>query len=94
MSADPEAQPLKRFAFSLVKQTSSLLCCCESRPSAGMPVVAVGAPVTKISLICLLPAPRRRPLSKVVKGHVWFPPLGKMRPLPATASQGKSPVPP
>ena len=24
----------------------------------------------------------------------WFPPLGKMRPLPATASQGKSPVPP
>ena len=23
-----------------------------------------------------------------------FPPLGKMRPLPATASQGKSPVPP
>ena len=25
---------------------------------------------------------------------MWFPPLGKMRPLPATASQGKSPVPP
>ena len=24
----------------------------------------------------------------------WFPALGKMRPLPATASQGKSPVPP
>ena len=24
----------------------------------------------------------------------WFPPLGKMRPLPATASQGKSPLPP
>ena len=24
----------------------------------------------------------------------WFPPLGKMRPLAATASQGKSPVPP
>ena len=24
----------------------------------------------------------------------WVPPLGKMRPLPATASQGKSPVPP
>ena len=24
----------------------------------------------------------------------WFAPLGKMRPLPATASQGKSPVPP
>ena len=24
----------------------------------------------------------------------WFPPLGKMRPLPATASQAKSPVPP
>ena len=24
----------------------------------------------------------------------WFPPLGKMRPLPATASQGKCPVPP
>ena len=26
--------------------------------------------------------------------NTWFPPLGKMRPLPATASQGKSPVPP
>ena len=25
---------------------------------------------------------------------LWVPPLGKMRPLPATASQGKSPVPP
>ena len=24
----------------------------------------------------------------------WVPPLGRMRPLPATASQGKSPVPP
>lgn len=70
MSADPEAHPLKRFAFSLIKQTGSLLCCCESCPSAGMPVVAVGAPVTEISLICLLPALHRRPLSKVVKDHV------------------------
>ena len=88
MSADPEAQPLKRFAFSLVKQTSSLLCCCESRPSAGMPVVAVGAPVTKISLICLLPAPRRRPLSKVVKGHVRHQ-QARHRALPrAAASMG------
>ena len=28
------------------------------------------------------------------RNTTWFPPLGKMRPLPATASQGKSPVPP
>ena len=88
MSADPEAHPLKRFAFSLVKQSSSLLCCCESRPSAGMPVVAVGAPVTEISLICLLPAPHRRPLSKVVKGHVRRQQAGH-RALPrAAASMG------
>lgn len=49
MSADPEARPLKRFAFSLIKQTGSLLCCRESRPSAGMPAVAVGACVTESS---------------------------------------------
>lgn len=70
MSTDPEAHPLKRFAFSLIKQTGSLLCCRESRPSAGMPAVAVGACVTGIFLICLLPAPHRQPLSKVDKGHV------------------------
>lgn len=71
MSTDPEAHPLKRFAFSLIKQTGSLLCCRESRPSAGMPaVVAVGACVTGIFLICLLPAPHRQPLSEVDKGHM------------------------
>ena len=38
-----------------------------------------------------------RPVSQGRRGTrktTWFPPLGKMRPLPATASQGKSPVPP
>ena len=30
----------------------------------------------------------------ITRKTTWFPPLGKMRPLPATASQGKSPVPP
>ena len=30
----------------------------------------------------------------VTNGDLVMPPLGKMRPLPATASQGKSPVPP
>ena len=34
------------------------------------------------------------PGSSVHRKTTWFPPLGKMRPLPATASQGKSPVPP
>ena len=31
---------------------------------------------------------------KGTRKTTWFPPLGKMRPLPATASQRKSPVPP
>ena len=46
--------------------------------------------------------PKRKPEIPVVtpksrrnsRKTMWFPPLGKMRPLPATASQGKSPVPP
>ena len=33
-------------------------------------------------------------LARNSRKTTWFPPLGKMRPLPATASQGKSPVPP
>ena len=38
--------------------------------------------------------PRRKCLLFSWLQSSWFPPLGKMRPLPATASQGKSPVPP
>ena len=46
--------------------------------------------------------PKRKPEIPVVtresrrnsRKTTWFPPLGKMRPLPATASQGKSRVPP
>ena len=36
----------------------------------------------------------RMPKGRNSRKTAWFPPLGKMRPLPATASQGKSPVPP
>ena len=42
----------------------------------------------------ILVVPREKSPTRNSRKTTWFPPLGKMRPLPATASQGKSPVPP
>ena len=60
----------------------------EGRASTGLARLAVVCgPEAEIPVVT-------RECRRSSRKTTWFPPLGKMRPLPATASQGKSPVPP
>ena len=65
----------------------------ESRVCATWVIYAPLVFSTRGGVIALAVSWLNSNLGRNSRKTTWFPPLGKMRPLPATASQGKSPVP-
>ena len=80
----PDVQALFRFGRMALERNPQL-----SLATRGEYWASQGQPKGKAEIRVVTRESRRNS-----RKTTWFPPLGKMRPLPATASQGKSPVPP